>query len=279
MQFYKTVTVKEVRDFYNKNIIGRSPKIVFTGSIGEEGVIKLINKHLSGLKGAAKRVEGKIQQKSPPVGLRIILADKPSSTQSFILFAFKGMMRTDNRYESAYVTNTIFGGYFLSRLNMRLREEKGFTYGARSSIRSYLHDSIWVTSTSVQADATADTIKESLNVIKEMKNENLLKEEELNKAKGYVVKRFPIEYETIDVLHMKLIDIVQYELPLDSISKEYRKLKEVMREDILKIAADYFNENNIMIVVVGDKKKIFESLRQITPDITEVTPTGDEVKK
>ncbi|MGB9599800.1 MAG: M16 family metallopeptidase, partial [Myxococcota bacterium] len=219
----------------------------------------------------------KLERKEAPKGIKIFFANKPHSSQSHIMFAFKGVMRKDEQFESAYTTNTIFGGYFLSRLNMRLREEKGFTYGARSNLRFYLNDSVWTTSTSVQADATKETIKETINVIKEMQKEELLSDDELNKAKGYLIRRFPIEFETIDNIHSKLINIAIYDLPEDSINREYKKLKEISKADVIKISKEYINPENLIIVIVGDREKVFDGLKEISKDITEVSLFGDEL--
>lgn len=278
MEFLKSIKREEIIKFYNDYILSTNPKIVYTGSFGEDRVKNLIERHLSKFKPNTKSKELKIERKDGHKGIKLFFAHKPNSSQSHIMFGFKGIMRTDKQFESAHITNTIFGGYFLSRLNMRLREEKGFTYGARSGIRFYLNDSIWTTSTSVQADATIETIKETIKVIKEMQNEELLSNEEIQKAKGYTVKRFPIEFETIDSIHSKLINIALFNLPEDSINREYKRLKEINKSDIVKITKDYFNSENLIIVVVGNKEKILKELKEITNDITEVSLFGDELK-
>ncbi len=278
MEFLKTVEREEIIGFYNNHIITAKARFIYSGSFKEEKIKGLVEKYLKGFKAAEKSGMPDIKRQEKPKGIRIFFANKQNSTQSHIMFAFRGIMRTDSHFESAYITNTIFGGYFLSRLNMRLREEKGFTYGARSNIRFYTNDSLWTISTSVQSDATKETIRETLNVITEMKKGETLSDDELNKAKGYVVKRFPIEYETIDNLHSKLSSIAVFNLPCDSINTEYNRLKTITKADVMKVVSEYFSTENLIIVVAGDKNKVFESLKEISDNITEVTATGEEIK-
>ena len=278
MEFIKSVNRKEVVDYYKTYYSLEGSKIIYTGGLKESEIENLLMKYLSGWKGNSKSRVDLPGQPVPPEGLKIYFVDRPLSTQSFITFAFNGIMKTDPDYESGYITNTIFGGYFLSRLNMRLREEKGFTYGARSGFRLYKNASIWVATTSVQADSTIDTIKETMNVINEMKRPDSLNEDEINKAKGYVVKKFPIDYETIDSIHSKVTEIAEYDLPLDSITKEYKKLKGISKEDIVKIINRYFNTDNITIIVVGDKKRVFEGLKNISKDVIELDRLGNRLR-
>jgi len=278
INFYKSVNRNDIVKFYNEKILKSKPKIAFTGKLKEDEIKSLIKRYLLKFKSSEDKKSTKIIRKENPSGTRIFLADKPLSTQSHIQIIFKGIMRTDSKFESAYITNTIFGGYFLSRLNMRLREEKGFTYGARSFIKYYINDSVWIATTSVQADATDDTIKETINVIKEMKKDELLKDEEIKSAKGYVVKSFPIEYETIDSLHSKLTNIALFNLPVDIINQEYNKLKNVTKENIRDIAKEFFDDENLMIIVVGDKKRILEQLKSLNINIVEITTTGEVIK-
>jgi zinc protease len=278
MEFIKSVNRKEVVDFYKTYYSLEGSKIIYTGGLKESEIENLLMKYLSGWKGNSKSRVDLPGQPVPPEGLKIYFVDRPLSTQSFITFAFNGIMKTDPDYESGYITNTIFGGYFLSRLNMRLREEKGFTYGARSGFRLYKNASIWLATTSVQADSTIDTIKEIMNVINEMKRPDSLKEDEINKAKGYAVKKFPIDYETIDSIHSKVTEIAEYDLPLDSITKEYKKLKGISKEDIVKIINRYFNTDNITIIVVGDKKRVFEGLKNISKDVIELDRLGNRLR-
>jgi len=278
MEFIKSVNRKEVVDYYKTYYSLEGSKIIYTGGLKESEIENLLMKYLSGWKGNRKSKVDLPGQPVPPEGLKIYFMDRPLSTQSFITLAFNGIMKTDPDYESGYITNTIFGGYFLSRLNMRLREEKGFTYGARSGFRLYKNASIWLATTSVQADSTIDTIKEIMNVINEMKRPDSLKEDEINKAKGYVVKKFPIDFETIDSIHSKVTEIAEYDLPLDSITKEYKKLKGISKEDIVKIINRYFNTDNITIIVVGDKKRVFEGLKNISKDIIELDRLGNRLR-
>lgn len=278
LEFLKTVKREEIVNFYQTQIINQRPKYVYSGSFSKDKIKGLIEKYLCHFKPLQNQKTITVGRQEAPKGIKIFFINKQNSTQSHIMLGFRGVMRTDNSFESAYIANTIFGGYFLSRLNMRLREEKGYTYGARSNIRFYLNDALWTVSTSVQTDATKDTIKEIINVMKEMNNLELLRDDELNKAKGYVVKRFPIEYETIDAIHSKLTNIAIFNLPTDSINIEYNRLKNTTKTDIIKLINEYFNTENLVIAVVGDKSKVLDSLKEISNDITEVSITGEAIR-
>lgn len=277
--FLKSVTKKEIADFYNKYYTPENAKIIYTGNIKREKIVNILNRYLSAWK---RKGDGIAEQKIYTPKLkkkRIIFADRPQSTQSVIIFAMNGVMRTDKNFESAYLVNTLFGGYFLSRLNMRLREEKGFTYGARSGFRLYKNASIWTATTSVQADATINTIKEILNVISEMKSKDAISPQEIERAKGYLLGGFPIKYETIDGIHNKYVEIVSYNLPLDTIDTEYKRLQKVERSEIENIIRGYFTTEDVTIVVVGDRKRIFDGLKTIADEIVEVDRLGNRIRQ
>ncbi|MCX7945086.1 MAG: insulinase family protein [Deltaproteobacteria bacterium] len=277
MNFYTSVKRENLIEFYKNNILASNPIFTYTGSLHENTIKEYIDSYLSSFTPPRKNSK-LIQKRITQHGLRVLFSPRPGSTQSYIVVAFKGIMRKDDEVESAIITNTIFGGYFISRLNMRLREEKGFTYGVRSNLRFYLHDSLWLITTSVQADATIPTIKEIISVMKEMKRDELLSEEEVTRAKGYMTNRFPIEFETIDNLHSKLTNIALFDLPNDVINIEHKKLKETSKGKVKSIINQYFNEENIMIVVVGEPK-IYTQLKEVYNNAIEVLLTPDEGKK
>ncbi len=198
-----------------------------------------------------------------PAAPRVFFVDKPGAQQSVVSVAVLGLDRTSPDYAAATVLNHLYGGYFGSRLNMNLREEKGYTYGARSRFAALAAPGYWSSGAPVQGTATADSVKEIFNEINGILGGEPFGTEEFETVKANLVQSLPQELETPSNLAFGMEDVALYKLPLDTLNREYAALQKVAIADIQKAARKYFKDAKPQVVVVGDKAKVLESVKAL----------------
>jgi predicted Zn-dependent peptidase len=159
------------------------------------------------------------------------------------------------------VLNTILGGSFSSRLNMNLREQHGYTYGASSQFDMRASAGPFVAAAGVQTDKTADALKEFFNELN-----GILKPvpaEELARAKNYVALRYPGTFETTGDISRRLEDAIVFHLPDDYFAKYVQNIQAVTVADVERVAKKYIDPAKLAIVIVGDRQKIEEPVKAL----------------
>ena len=200
----------------------------------------------------------------PPQPSRIILVHKPGAVQSVISVALIGAERNSPDYFAILVMNTIFGGQFSSRLNMNLRESKGYTYGARSGFGWRVRQpGPFVASASVQTAVTAAALVEMLEEMAGMVGRRPVTPEELAFSKDYLTRGYPATFETPRDVAAQLETIVQHRLPDDYFNTVVPKIQAVTIEDVLRVAKKHLDLDHLAVVIVGDRAQIETSLREL----------------
>lgn len=135
-----------------------------------------------------------------PTGSTLTVVDKPGAAQSVILAARVTGRPTDPEYGSLLLANAAVGGMFTSRLNMNLREEKGYTYGARSTLGYDLAGTTWTLSTPVQTAVTGPALREILSELAAPDHGEPLLLAEIEQARGSLLNSYPLKFEGPDWL-------------------------------------------------------------------------------
>ncbi len=165
-------------------------------------------------------------------------------------------------YHLARLSNFTLGGTFNSRINLNLREDKGYTYGARSGFSGGKEFGSFGTSTEVKKDATAASITEILNELKSYSDDGMT-EAEFKYMRSAIGQRDALQYET-PARKLGLLDsILRYDLPLDYRSQQNALLESTNRSTLNKLADKYIDTDNMAIVVVGDEATIREELEAL----------------
>ncbi len=185
---------------------------------------------------------------------QIYLVDKPGAAQSQIRIGWIGVPRTTPDYFPIQVMNTILGGSFSSRLNMNLREQHGYTYGASSQFDYRMSAGPFVAAAGVQTDKTADALKEFFNELTGIRKP--VPADELARAKNYIALRYPGAFETTGDISRRLEDAIVYRLPDDYFAKYVQNIQAVTAADVQRVADKYIQPDRFAVVVVGDRQKI-----------------------
>jgi zinc protease len=214
----------------------------------------------SGADGAAEKLAEPLAAKPT----RIVLVDKPGAAQSVISVCQIGAARNSPDYYALTVMNTIFGGQFSSRLNLNLREAKGFTYGARTAFDWRIRQpGPFLASASVQTAVTAPALVEFLKEFDGMVGARPIEAKELEFSRDYLTRGYPADLETPSQIVRQLETLVEYDLPDDYINTYIPRIAAVTAADVLGMAKAYLHPDRLAIVIVGDRTKIEANLRKL----------------
>jgi zinc protease len=205
---------------------------------------------------------------TPPVRTEraLYIVDRPGSAQSNIVIANPAINRTSNDYFPMLVMNVVLGANASSRLFMNLREQKGYTYGAYSSLDAMrLAGSISETA-EVRTPVTGPSLKEFFYELDRIRNE-AVPEKEIRDAKSFLTGVFPIQIETQEGLINRLVQIKMYGLPGDYLQTYRDRINSVTAADIQRVARQYVQPDKVAMVIVGDAAAIMEQVKPYSQKI------------
>ena len=195
---------------------------------------------------------------TPP---RLVIVDRPGSPQTQFRVATFGLPRSSPDYVPVRVMNTILGGMFASRINMNLREEHGYTYGANSQFPFWRSGGPFSVATAVRTDVTAPAVHEVMLELKKM-SETRVTPEELTLAKDAMTLQLPALFETSDRTTGSLSTLFTHGLPLNYYSNLSEQISVVDAQAVQEVAKKYLVPEKFAIVAVGDRSKIGEALEK-----------------
>jgi predicted Zn-dependent peptidase len=187
-------------------------------------------------------------------GRTIWLVDLPEAPQSEIRIGRVGPARDTSDYFPLIVANTLLGGSFTSRLNQNLREQHGYTYGAGSVFDFRLSTGPFFAAAAVQTDKTAAALTEFFKELEGIRRP--ASADELSRAKNYVALRYPAGFETVGELAGKLEEKAVFGLPDDFFTSYMDRVAQVTAADVARATAQWIDPRSVVVVVVGDRKKI-----------------------
>jgi zinc protease len=211
----------------------------------------------------------------------IYIVDKPGAAQSVISIGQVGVSRDNPDFFALQVMNDMLGGSFSSRLNMNLREDKGYTYGAGSGFSYRRGTGPFTASADVQTAVTKESVLEFMKELRGIRGEIPVTAEELQTSKQSLIRGFPQGFETNGQIANALSTLVVYGLT-DSYYNEYiTKINAVTMADVARVSNKYLTPDKMAIVIVGDKMAIEPGLRQIETwgkSITFLDAEGNPIK-
>lgn len=251
----------DVEAFYRAHYHPGNATLVVVGDVGVSTLEGLLEAALGSWK--PRRAPGATWPKpSPPGEGRIFVVDKPGAAQSEIRVGGIGASRGTPDYFPLTVLNTILGGSFTSRLNAKLREERGYTYGARSEFDMRVTPGPFTAQTAVHTPVTDSAVADSLCEIQRLATEPVPLDE-LERARNYVALRLPQRFETVDDLAARVAELVLYDLRADFWDRYVERILAVGAEDVQTAARVYLDVGSLRIVVAGDRSAVEEPLRRL----------------
>ena len=207
------------------------------------------------------------------------MVDKEQAPQSQIRIGYMTDMPYDatGNYFKSYLMNYPLGGAFNSRINLNLREDKGWTYGARTYFSGDDNVGPFTASAGIKAVASDSAVYEFMNEIK-MYADDGITEDELDFMKKSIGQRDARDYEAPYQKASFLRRIVHYDLDEDYVKEQNKILQSMTKEEIDKLAKKNLPYEKMNILVVGDKASLKAKLARLGYEIVELDAKGDVVK-
>jgi zinc protease len=233
------------------------------GKISEEELRAELDARFGGWKGKAPK-PAKIPAARPAKGT-IYFVHVDGAAQSQILIGHPGPARNVPDYEATALMAQIFGGSFSSRINMNLREDKGWSYGARAAFDHHRGGSYFSIGSSIVAEQTGPALVEVAKEVQRMRSTDATAEE-LRREQEYALLAMPAEFSTATRTLFSFRGLGYYGLPLDWHTGHQQRLRATDIAAIRAAAEKHLQERDQVVLVVGDGKVVLESLDKLAAD-------------
>ena len=255
-----SVTMDDLKDFYHKSFSPSVTRMHVVGQINKDKVMAALGSLTANWKPFKVDIP-KITTPEQPAKSVIYFVDLPNAKQSVINIGCAAIPETDNDFYPATVMNYKLGGSFNGIVNLILREDKGYTYGARTEFAGGKDYGTFQASSSVRSDATL----ESVEIFKEEMEKYIrgIDENGLQFTKDALMKSNARRFETLSALHNMLRSISAYDLPVDYVKNEEAFVRSLTLEQHKALAQKYIDPSRMYYVVVGDAKTQLDGLKAV----------------
>ena len=255
-----SITIDDMKDYYNRYFSPSKARLLIAGNVTQEEV----EAAFAGLseKWQPKEVSlPEITLPEPPEKSAIYFVDVPGAKQSVIYIGTPSLPGTDPDFYPVSVANYKLGGSFNGIFNLILREEKGFTYGARSNFSGFENYGMFTASSMVRTNSTL----ESVTIFKtEMeKYRETMPQEYIDFTKDAMIKNNALKFETLGALLGMLDYMTSFNLPMDYVKQEEAYIMGLTPEKQLEVVRKYIDPSRMYYVVVGDAKTQLKPLEKV----------------
>ena len=259
------VQLEDVKHFYTKNFTPQNAYLVIIGDVDFKTVKKQVTKLFKSWKGNLVKGESFPRAKNAS-SLEINFVEMPNAVQSEVSVDFTTeIKKTDADYFPVILANNILGGGGQARLFLNLREDKGYTYGAYSSISTNKYRRSRIRAfASVRNAVTDSSVVELVKEIEKIRTVPV-SQEELDQAKAKYVGDFVLALERPSTIAQYALSILTEGLPSDFYTTYLQKINAVSIEDIQRVTQKYFHLNNARIFVTGKGSEVLENLEKAAP--------------
>ncbi|MDH4165650.1 MAG: insulinase family protein [Gammaproteobacteria bacterium] len=239
--------------------------IIVTGAVTPESILPLLERHFGDWQppAGAKPARVDVAAATASVGTRVYLLDRPGAPQTSIL---AGQLMPSSLAPDRIELNTandVLGGTFTSRINMNLREDKHWSYGARSSLTEARGQRPWLLSAPVQTDKTVESIQEIRRELADFLAARPVTADEVSKVRSRDVRALSGQYETNAAVSGAIGDIVRFNRADDYVRTLRARLEAQTDAGVRQAAAQAFRPGSLTWVIVGDLSRIEASIRQL----------------
>ncbi len=261
------ITLDQTKTFYNKYFKPNSSYLIIVGDITAAEAKPLAEKYFGNWVGRPVQKET-FATPEKPAAPKVDFVSKSGAVQSIINITYPVVLKPgSDDWIKARVMNVLLGGFFGSRINQNIREDKGYTYGGGSNLSYDKEIGAFTASAPVRNEVTAAAITEMLKELNKIRDERVT-EKELNLVKNYLTGSFARSLESPQTVARFALNTARYELPADYYPTYLEKLNAVTAEDIQAMAQKYITPKNAHILVVGNKAEVAESLKVFSADGT-----------
>lgn len=260
LESLESITMDDLKEFYSKSVSPSVARMHVVGKIDQDRVMAGLGTLVANWKPFSVEIP-KIEVPQGPEKSAIYFVDVPGAKQSVINIGHYAIPRSSADFEQATVMNYKLGGSFNGIVNLILREEKGYTYGARTYFSGGKNYGTFRASSSVRTTATGESVQIFKDEIEKYRTG--ISDEDLQFTKDALVKSNALEFETLGALHSMLSNISAYDLPFDYVKREEAFVKSLTPEMHKELAQRLIKPDQMFYVVVGDAATQLPELKSI----------------
>jgi zinc protease len=262
----KAMTRDDLQKFWTQNFVPNNAALIVSGQVTVDELKPLVERIFGGwAKGTPTQA---VPGDATTAKAKLVLVDKPGAPQTQLRVASIGVPRNTPDYEPILVMNEILGGLFSSRINLNLREDHGYTYGASSQFGFRRTPGPFLVATGVRTDVTGPAVAEIMKELKRMRDSDV-SQDELNLSKDSLVRSMAANFETSGDANATTANTYIYDLGSDYYSKLAPRLSAVTIQQVRDVAQKYVVPEKMVVIAVGDKAKVGPALGKLNLGTTE----------
>jgi predicted Zn-dependent peptidase len=259
----RAMTSDEVRTFHRRAYDPRHTTLIAVGDATHDALFDLVAGPFAGWAPgpgdlAADRVPDPV---APGPGPHLAMVARPGAPQSELRIGQVGAARLTPDYHALLVLNALLGGQFVSRINMNLREDKGYTYGVRTTFDFRRGRGPFLLQTSVQTQVTAPALREALAELRAVRDSRPATPDEVALARASLTRGFPRSFETTEQVARAVAQLALYGLPDDALEQFVPLVAAVEPADVTRVALAHLRPAEMMTVIVGDPDLVVPALQ------------------
>jgi len=272
----KAISREDMTKFWQQISTPGNSALILAGDLSPEEARSLAERYFGGWSG--EKVKHEPQSVNIKTQRGVYIVDKPGSPQTVVLVGGAGVPRNTPDFVPLEVMNNALGGLFSSRINLNLREEHGYTYGAFSQFIYHRAPGAFVAGGAIRTDATAPAVSEIMKEVERIRT-GPLSAEEFKLAKGAFAFSLAGLFETSERTATTVGDLFTYDLPTDYYQKLPDQIAAVTESDAQRVARQYIDPASAVVVAAGDRAKIGPELQKLSIGAVELRDfEGNPVK-
>ena len=269
----KNFTLQDVQNYYDNYMTSQGVNVVVVGDIKEDEIVP----KLAFLKRLPnKKIDLPAIPEAKPVDMtKVFMVDFPKAAQTEFRVGYKTDLKYDatGEFYRARLMNFALGGGFNGRVNINLREDKGWTYGARSAFTGDKYSGEFAFSSGIKGSATDSALVEVMKELKDYSTSGIT-EDEITFMKNSLGQRDALAYETPFQKAGFIGQMLEYNLPADYVDQQNKILASMTKTEIDALAKKWINTSKMNILLVGDKAKTEEGVKKLGYPIIELDVDG-----
>jgi zinc protease len=274
----KALTPADLQGYHDKLYRPGNAALIFAGDISLDEAKAAAQKFLGAWEKRPVALP-EVGEAQPAEAGKIYLVDRPGSQQSVIAQVLPGATRNSPDYYAMKLVDALWGGSFGSRLNMNLREEKGYTYGVSSAPVFNSAAGLWMANTGVQTKVTTASIAELVKELEGITGSKPLTAKELEVAKTNRIRSYSQNFDRLSSVVSEVGVLWAQKQPLSELAAEPVELGKVTLEQAVQVAKKYLVPGAVRLLVVGDAAQIETGLRAMNlGDLVKLDALGNPVK-
>lgn len=263
LETIKNIAEEKIKSFYSVRYLPNKSYVITVGDTNQDELNKLLNTFFGHWQVNEPVIISSTTVKK--TSRQIIFIDKPNAAQSELRVGHFSKGRNSDDFYARTVLNSIIGGQFSSRINLNLREDKGYTYGVNSNYSYNSLGSTFTISTSIKTENTIEAVKEILFELENVKS--TITEEEITFSKSYLIRRYPSLFETYSQVAANISLLPIFNLQDDYFENYISNLNSVNLREVSKAANDAILLDEMVIIVLGNKSIIKDTLNKFANNI------------